>query len=340
MLFHSEVYIYLSLIILFIISIALNYTIIKIAPDIGFVTKPNPIVKSHKTNVAFGGGITIFIPFLILFFLLDVFLVYKNSLWILIGFVFLLGFSDDIFKFTPIVKFILQILTICIFFWLNANIKLIHLILFYTLVLLSYQNSLNLIDIMDGLAASVSLIAFMGASILYSIYGKGFTELSYINLSIAFCIAGFLLFNIHPAKIFLGDSGSLSLGMLYGVDVVYAFENDFQLGIILIINGIVPLFEMIFLIIVRIQKKIPFYIGSPDHFALRLLHSGLKVPEIILRVAAVCVTISGLSILAIFYKLSFYSLSIIISFIVLAAISFFFYFKRLETYTIRKDKNE
>lgn len=335
MLLHNHLIIFLSLFILFIVSILLNYLIIKTAHIVGFVSKPNPIVKNHRSNIAFGGGVAVFLPFIILIFLLDIFSVHENNLWIIISSVFLLGISDDIFKFTPIIKFILQIITVIIFFWLNSDIKLIHLILFYALLILSYQNSFNLIDIMDGLAASVSLIAFLGASILYSIYGRDFVEFSFINLSITVCLSGFLIYNIHPAKIFLGDSGSLALGMLYGVNVVNAFEANFNLGILILINGIVPLFEMVFLIIVRIQKKIPFYRGSPDHFALRMLHNGLKVSGIILRVDAVCILISVSSILVMIYNASFFWLSIFTIFILSGAVQIFFYFKKLETYSIR-----
>jgi len=334
MLFNNDRIIFLSLIILFIISIALNYLIIKIAPIVGFVSKPNPIVKNHKSNIAFGGGVAIFLPFIFLFYLLDILSVHENNLWIIISTIFLLGISDDIIQFSPIVKFILQIITVFIFFLLNADINLMHFILFYVLLLLSYQNSFNLIDIMDGLAASVSLIAFFGASILFSIYEKEFVEFSFINLSIAVCIAGFLIYNLYPAKIFLGDSGSLTLGMLYGVNVVHAFETNFVFGILILINGIVPLFEMVFLIIVRVQKKIPFYRGSPDHFALRMLHSGLEVSEIILRVASVSILISVSLIIITIYDLSFFWVSIFSLFILIAAIQFFFYFKRLKTYTI------
>ena len=334
MLFNNDRIIFLSLIILFIISVLLNYIIIKTAPTVGFVSKPNPIVTNHKSNIAFGGGATVFLPFIFLFFLLDVFSVHENNLWIIISSVFLLGISDDIFKFSPIVKFVFQIITVFIFFLLNTDLKLMPIILFYALLLLSYQNSFNLIDIMDGLAGSVSLIAFLGASILYSIYEREFVEFSFINLSIVVCIAGFLFYNIYPAKIFLGDSGSLALGMLYGVNVVHAFESNFNFGMLILINGIVPLFEMVFLIIVRIQKKIPFYRGSPDHFALRMLYSGLKVPEIILRVASVCILISVSSIFIMIYNVSFFWVSIFTIFILSAAVHFYSYFKRLETYAI------
>ncbi len=101
-----------------------------------------------------------------------------------------------------------------------------------------------------------------------------------MSIFIGFSVLGFRLLNKYPAKIFLGETGSLLLGSLFAFIVISAFLRDALTAGYLTLLGSIPLFELIFLIIVRTKKHIPVYKGSPDHFALRLLEKGYAVKKI------------------------------------------------------------
>jgi UDP-N-acetylmuramyl pentapeptide phosphotransferase/UDP-N-acetylglucosamine-1-phosphate transferase len=93
----------------------------------------------------------------------------------------------------------------------------------------------------------------------------------------------------------MGDAGSLALGFFYGLLVIEAWIFNPALGFILIIPGLIPFLEVGFLMVQRTQKRIPFYRTTPDHFALRMLHNGRCIRQIIVPVALVAV---GLTCLA------------------------------------------
>ena len=94
---------------------------------------------------------------------------------------------------------------------------------FVVLVIVGASNAVNLTDGLDGLAAGCSVIAF-GAYFLYS-YMKGMNDIAAFSLIMAGCCMGFLFFNYHPAKVFMGDTGSLALGgAIAGISVLTKTE--------------------------------------------------------------------------------------------------------------------
>jgi len=137
-------------------------------------------------------------------------------------------------------------------------------------------NAINLIDGLDGLAAGVSCIAIATISIMAFMGGKVLIlTLSFIILA---STIGFLFYNFNPAKIFMGDTGSLFLG--YSISVLsllglYKSVTLFSFVIPILILG-VPIFDTLFAIIRRIVNKRP--ISSPDkgHIHHRLLSLGLS----------------------------------------------------------------
>jgi UDP-N-acetylmuramyl pentapeptide phosphotransferase/UDP-N-acetylglucosamine-1-phosphate transferase len=140
---------------------------------------------------------------------------------------------------------------------------------------------------MDGLMGGTAIISFLGMLLIF--YMVSFPRVDII-ITVLVCIgaiAGFLVWNAYPAKIFFGDSGSLPIGMLIGIIIVESMTVDSRLGFPLVLVSLVPFFETGFLFIERIRKGLKFYRGSPDHFALRLLNHGYGVPSIVLRVMVV-----------------------------------------------------
>ena len=193
--------------------------------------------KIHKKPTPLLGGIPIFIAFnltLLAGFLLNnlyikEFLADKwKPLLICQTIILVLGIVDDIKRLQPRIKFLIQIFAGSLLLLFGIGIYsirnpfsdgLIHFgvlsIPITILWVVGITNALNLIDGLDGLAAGTSLIAsitLFGISFLFQNIG-----ISFVSLILAGSVLGFLRHNFHPAKIFLGDSGSLLLGFLLAV---------------------------------------------------------------------------------------------------------------------------
>ncbi len=212
----------------------------------------------------------------------------------------LIGFVDDFIKdikkhnqgFTPVQKFAAQAavslaFALYIYFVEGRRSTLVPFlgkqwnmgpvyIPFVVLVLLASSNSVNLTDGLDGLAASVTAVAAVFFTVACAIRGE--SDISAFMAAVVGAAVGFLIYNFHPAKIFMGDTGSLFLGGALGAAAVAA-----GLELFLVIGGFVFLFETLSVIIQvayfkktgkRIFKMTPIH----HHFEL----SGWSEPKIVL----------------------------------------------------------
>ncbi|MGH7752752.1 MAG: MraY family glycosyltransferase, partial [Gemmatimonadales bacterium] len=151
--------------------------------------------------------------------------------------------------------------------WLNLLLSLLWV--------LAIVNAINFLDIMDGLAAGVCAIAAFFLLVVAHYNGEIVVER--LAAALVGALAGFLPHNFRPARIYLGDTGSLFLGViLAGLAMVgrYSEENRIAYFSPLLIMG-VPIFEITFVSAVRWVRGRPPWVGSPDHTALRLRALGL-----------------------------------------------------------------
>ena len=145
--------------------------------------------------------------------------------------------------------------------------------------ILAVTNAFNIIDIMDGLASGVAAVA--AVSIATANYMAGRDSQAFLAAVLAGAALGFLRHNFHPAKIFLGDAGSMFIGfMLAALSMNAGYTRVNLLAVIspVLILGI-PLFDLLLVMLIRWRKGIPVTKGSPDHFALRLRRCKLSVRE-------------------------------------------------------------
>ena len=279
---------------------------IKIAFARGILDQPTSL-KNHKAPTPYLGGVAFYSSFIIILALF--FPVNWNLSLFLIGATLLLlvGLVDDLMPLSAFYKFLGQIIAALCFLKGGFSLKQEFLDSFsYSLLpyflmwvsffwILTVINAINLVDIMDGLASTVSLGAFLGFFVFAYLYG-----LYSVALIIVICIGsliGFLYFNKTPAKIYLGDAGSLLIGgLLATIPFMIPWGTYTILGFLspVIILG-VPLVEVASLILIRTYKRIPFYLGSPDHFAHYLLAQGWTKNSILLFVClfnALLITVS------------------------------------------------
>jgi UDP-GlcNAc:undecaprenyl-phosphate/decaprenyl-phosphate GlcNAc-1-phosphate transferase len=198
--------------------------------------------------------------------------------------VILLGIIDDLKPLGPRIKLVGQIIAIFVLIKCDIYIDIILMpdwldILLTFFWMLAVINAFNIIDIMDGLSAGVGLIA---ALVLFMVgLINGHAMMAVMSLALAGALLGFVRYNFNPAKIYLGDAGSMFIGLMLGtLAMIGVYGDSNQAGVLapLMILGI-PLYDTMLVMYLRWRKGIPVIQGSPDHFALRLRKSGLSTRQ-------------------------------------------------------------
>lgn len=278
---------YLALSVCFILAVLLTPYIIKFAIRIGAVDQPNER-KVHTKVMPRLGGLAIVISFYVGFLIFNP--GFSETWPILAGGLIItaVGFLDDMFQLSAKVKLLGQIVAAVVTVMGGIQIEFIT-VPFGGMISLGYfaipltilwivgvTNAVNLIDGLDGLAAGVSSIVLLTISGMAIVMGNPLVAL--IAFLLLGSTLGFLIFNFHPAKIFMGDTGSLFLGYMIGVLAIMGlFKNValFSIMVPIIVLG-VPILDTAFAIIRRIVQRKP--LSAPDklhlhHCLIRLGYS-------------------------------------------------------------------
>ncbi len=198
------------------------------------------------------------------------------------GFIALgLGLLDDKHALSPRAKLLGQLGGAVVLVCCGLRVRFINppwaSILVTILWVVTVTNALNFVDIMDGLAASVGLVAAMAFMAFALNSGRSNDALAAAALGGA--LLGFLPYNFQPARIYLGDAGSHFLGFVLSaisLSLGYSHQNELAVFSPLAILAL-PLFDLLLMIVIRTRKGIPPWKGSPDHVPLRLRALGWSV---------------------------------------------------------------
>ena len=160
-------------------------------------------------------------------------------------------------------------------------------------------NAFNLLDIMDGLSAGVGAVS--ASCLLVVALIQGDQTIAVMLVALLGSLLGFLKYNWHPARIYMGDTGAMFIGLLLGaMTMIEQYPSDHPLSLLtpVFIVGI-PIFDTLFVMYIRYRRGLPIFWGSPDHIAIRLRHWGLSVPQIVITsyVATGVVGVIGLTML-------------------------------------------
>lgn len=273
----------IAVLICFIIAIVLTPLVKKLAFKIGAIDQPNTR-KIHAKIMPRLGGLAIFASFMFGYLLFNP---DSSYFWpILIGalLVTAIGVIDDMYQLKARYKFVVQIIAALVVVLNGVVITYVNLpfgqtiyfgylsIPITVLWIVGITNAINLIDGLDGLAAGVSTIALMTIAGLALFLNDSFV--AFVSLLLIGSTLGFLKYNFHPAKIFMGDTGALFLGFMIGVLSVLGFKNAtlFSLIVPIAILG-VPILDTFFAIVRRVVHKKPLY--APDK--MHLHHCLLKL---------------------------------------------------------------
>lgn len=298
------------------------YTIpilVKIANRFNIYDAPSHI-KKHNRNITFLGGVALIVAFIIP---ISLFLPeeiqkpkYLTAYLILITIIFLHGIGDDFFNYSPKRKFVIQtaLCSLLIYktgFYLPVETMFAKLPLpqsvSFIITLISaigIVNAYNLIDGSDGLAASISLIASLFYAACFYLDGNMFFCIT--ALSAASALTAFILYNKPPAYIFMGDSGSLFIGMLLATfTFVFIEEKSSSLDlnvsnrVILAFSFLsIPILDMVRLFSVRIyNKKSPFK-GDNNHIHHLMANIGFTSKQTLLIIITFQILNIGIAFMA------------------------------------------
>ena len=163
--------------------------------------------------------------------------------------------------------------------------------------LVGLTNTVNLIDGLDGLAAGVAAIASF--TILLIALEQNFILVAVMTAAIAGAAVGFLKYNFHPAKIFMGDTGSMFLGfMLAGISVTGAVKSVATIALIVPIFALgLPILDTTFAIVRRLRGGVPIFKPDKGHLHHRLLSVGFTQCQAVLLMYVIS-ALFGLSAIA------------------------------------------
>jgi len=252
-----------NLLLIALFAYTFIYLLIKYADTLGLVDLPNKR-SSHKKVMPRSAGIG-FVSASLLGLLFVEFTHVMEYLYIYISilFIMLVGIYDDKFEVSHRIKFLglfmvasfvvlngISIDSIGNYFGYEIGLPFYISFIFSVFAIVGFSNALNLTDGLDGLAGSISLMMML----VFLVIGYQNNDILMINLSSAFIVSlvVFLYFNWYPAKIFMGDSGSLTLGFVISILSIESL-NYIPPSAVLFIIGM-PLVDTFIVIRRRIQR--------------------------------------------------------------------------------------
>ncbi|TWT07248.1 undecaprenyl/decaprenyl-phosphate alpha-N-acetylglucosaminyl 1-phosphate transferase [Planococcus sp. CPCC 101016] len=295
---------YLTMVLAFIASILLTPIVKRIAFRVGAVDRPN-YRKVHARIMPRLGGLAIFGSFLIAYFILTPQDPISNAIEaayipieaaIIIGALLIIvtGVLDDMYEISAKAKLIGQLVAAgIVVVGGGLEISFINLpfggvldfgylsIPLTILWIVGITNAINLIDGLDGLAAGVSTVALLTLAAMAFIMGDVYV-MSMAAL-LAASTSGFLVYNFHPAKIFMGDTGALFLGFMISVLALMGFKNVTIVALIIpIIMLGVPISDTFFAIVRRVREKKSISEADKSHLHHCLLNIGFSHSQTVL----------------------------------------------------------
>ncbi len=268
--------------VLFFVAAALVVSLTPLVRQIAyrwdFLDLPD-IRKIHERPTPLLGGLAILAGFLAAF-LIGAKLHELKFTFPLLGFlsgavwIFLLGLLDDKISIGPYAKLGGQLVA-CVFLFFSGNtnglITSAPLDLFFSFVwVVGLMNAVNFLDNMDGLATGITFVASMAFFTLFVLHGQVMPAM--IAIGLAGSSLAFLLFNFHPASIFLGDAGSLLFGyVLATLGIMSTWHQDSYLYLLVpvLILGY-PIFDVSFVVFTRIARGSSIAQPGKDHSTHRL----------------------------------------------------------------------
>jgi UDP-GlcNAc:undecaprenyl-phosphate GlcNAc-1-phosphate transferase len=306
----------------FVGSLGATWLCKKIALKFGIVDKPDNLVKTHKEPIAYLGGVAMLIGLTIgvlagIGCLRNELLFGPMLAWLLAilaggAIACFVGLADDIFDIKPTQKILGQVIAAIILLvvgirpalhyitgFLNLpmsqNLEIFLGILITIFFVLGATNSLNLLDGLDGLCAGVTAIITV-AMLLLSIHlaTHGFSQLGdpvriTICLGLVGGVCGFLPFNRYPAKIFMGDAGSMLLGFTIAALMILFAEQIPRWWMASIVVFGLPILDTAVALVRRLLNHRPLFVSDRGHIYDQMIDRGIPLKKTV----AICYVLAA-----------------------------------------------
>jgi UDP-GlcNAc:undecaprenyl-phosphate GlcNAc-1-phosphate transferase len=290
-----------------VLVLSLTPLFIRLAFKRNFLDYPDPRkIHSHPTPLL--GGASVFLGFaggVVLSFFYGI--PWGNELLgVLFGgsLVLGLGLWDDKFGMRPGVKFFGQIAATFIFLLVSQSFGKLNFgflgdLLFF-LWMVGLMNAFNFLDNMDGLCSGISVLAAATFALIFILTGQ--VTLGIICLALMGALLGFLFYNFPPAKIFLGDAGSMFNGfILSALGVLFAKRNSsFNQLLVPMLVLSYPIFDISLVTFTRAKEGRKIYKGGKDHSSHRLMNLGFHAKKTLSSIYLISLGL-GITGLLIFY---------------------------------------
>lgn len=296
---HDLILILPAVLTAYVISYISMPAVIRVTELKNLIDIPDGYRRLHGKVIPTLGGVGIIAAFIISYSVwgqvvsLSSFPFFIAALFIL----FLLGVRDDIVELTPFKKFVVQMVAVLILVYGDGivltgfggmfgfeNVSWVAGSVASVIILLAIINAYNLIDGIDGLAGGVGVIASSILGIWF--WGAGFLSLAILSFSLSGALIGFLSFNMFPAKIFMGDTGAMSIGFILGyLSLEFLILNHSLLGrpwhisngeVLAVSILIVPIIDTLRVIVLRLKKGVSPFNGDRSHIHHKMLDMGIS----------------------------------------------------------------
>lgn len=338
-------------------SLLLNTILLKFVKTLGIRNNTETIIRWSSVSKPALGGITFYIIFLISLGCYAVFFeaddVFQNASALgLIGatsIAFLMGLADDAYDTKPLLKFGVQVLCGVLLIASDNYIQLFaYEIINYFLTIfwvVGIMNSINMLDNMDGITSLVSSFILITIMMYMYLVGETFSFEYFLTLGVLGSLVGFLFFNWHPSKMFMGDTGSQFLGMLLAALSIKFLWNSHGTDdsivqsrqvILVLLTFMLPVVDTTIVSINRIKRGQSPFVGGKDHTTHNLSYLGLsdsQVGFVFMGLAAVAMFLS-MAIVRFLNEWNHYH-TLIFSLFFIVVFGIFYYIT-----IINKDKNK
>ncbi|MCY1522180.1 putative undecaprenyl-phosphate N-acetylglucosaminyl 1-phosphate transferase [compost metagenome] len=288
----------------FLLSVAGIPSIIHVALKYRLFDNAESHRKSHRLQVSRLGGVAIFCSFTIAILLFATTVNYQKANFLITSCIILfgLGLKDDLYGVNPATKFLLQMIVALILVVLGGfrltslygvfflwEVNPLWGSLFSIVLIIFVNNAFNLIDGIDGLAGTIGVISTLCFGIFFAIGNE--LPYAFIAFAMAGAIGGFLVFNYSPAKIFMGDTGALLIGLVSIILAIKFIElnkiginnpNFYSAPAIAVAVLLIPVFDSLRVFFIRLLQRQSPFTGDRNHIHHRLQRLGFSTKQILI----------------------------------------------------------
>lgn len=281
----------------FLVSLIINKLVLRFAKSLGIRNKNDVVIRWSNDSKPSLGGISLYFTFLVsVLFYAAIFS--DNNIFDEIEFVgllaaatiaFVIGVADDAYNTKPLLKLFGQISCGLIFVFTDNAIDVFHLPVLdgaLTVVwVVAVMNSLNMLDNMDGITGTVALFILLTCIAVFGfVNDPGNILWTILIIAEMGALIGFLTYNIYPAKMFMGDTGSQFIALFisfFGIKALWNLPASFELpswtAVLIILAAFTPaVADTLTVVINRSKRGVSVMLGGKDHTTHHLVYRGFS----------------------------------------------------------------